>query len=146
MRIFFIFLIIIGGGAYLWFNWTEKQNDKFWILEVENATINAELARTRQEKEKGLSGKEGLKPDEGMLFIYDKEGAYSFWMKDMKFPIDIIWFNESWKVVHIEENLEPATYPDTFQSSSPARYILEVNAGFIDRHYIDVGDIAVISH
>lgn len=78
---------------------------------------------------KGLSGRSSLQRDQGMLFVFEKPGKYCFWMKDMNFPIDIIWINESKKVVTVKENVKPESYPDSFCPSESARYVIEVNAG-----------------
>ena len=57
--------------------------------------------------EKGLAVKDQLKENEAMFFVFDKPEKHSFWMKDMNFPIDIIWLDSTDKVVHIEQNLQP---------------------------------------
>ena len=59
---------------------------------------------------KGLSIKNTLNESEGMLFPFDTPGEYSFWMKDMKFPIDIIWIDSNYKIVYIEKNLQPCAF------------------------------------
>jgi uncharacterized membrane protein (UPF0127 family) len=64
-----------------------------------------------------------------MLFIFDKPATYPFWMKDMKFPIDVVWLNSDHNVVTVKSNVSPASYPETFQNSAPAQYVLELKAG-----------------
>ncbi len=88
----------------------------------------------------GLSGKTGLNADEGMLFAFDKPGNYGFWMKDMEFPLDILWISDSFSVVGVEKNLATDTYPTVFGENYEARYVLEVPAGFSDKNNIKVGD------
>ena len=75
-----------------------------------------------------------------MLFVYDEPDIPSFWMKDMKFSIDIIWIDENNKVVGIEKNINPETYPQTFAPSRQILNVLEVNAGWSDAHSIEIGD------
>jgi hypothetical protein len=111
-------------------------------IKFEDGTIvNAEIAK---DKAKGLMFREGLGENEGMLFTFDEEGIYSFWMKNMKFPIDIIWLDKDFKVVHIEENVQPCTtnYCPTYKSNLPAKYVLEVGAHFSSSHSLNVGDVA----
>ena len=96
---------------------------------IAGTTINVEIAQTEAEREQGLSGNKPLADDEGMLFIFDKPGYHGFWMKDMLFSIDIIWISADKKIVHIETNLSPDTYPKSFSPFEPAQYVLEVNAG-----------------
>lgn len=94
-----------------------------------NQTITIERAETIEEREVGLSGREIMGDNEGMLFIYDFQTRPSFWMKQMQFPIDIIWIDESKLVVGIESQVAPSTYPHSFMPESPIQYVLEVNSG-----------------
>ncbi len=75
-----------------------------------------------------------------MLFVFDKPDIYSFWMKDMLFPIDMIWISEDGKVVYIERDARPESYPNSFIPDAPAKYVLEVNAGFSEKNNLKVGD------
>lgn len=61
-------------------------------------------------------------------------------MKSMKFPIDIIWFSSDKKVVGIAENARPESFPEIFRPAEPARYVLEVNAGYVKKSNIKIGD------
>jgi uncharacterized membrane protein (UPF0127 family) len=102
-------------------------------IKVNGVNLEADLALSVEEQAKGLSIKDNLKPDEGMLFPYDSPRILSFWMKDMKFPIDILWLNADKEVVHIEENLQPCSPFLPCPSYSPdvqAQYVLETVAGF----------------
>jgi len=95
-----------------------------------------------EDKAKGLSGVPNIKSNEGMLFVFDEPDYHSFWMKDMLFPIDIIWFDENKKVVHIEKNVSPDTYPRGFTPGFPAQYVLETNAGISEEYNVNLGDRA----
>jgi uncharacterized membrane protein (UPF0127 family) len=95
--------------------------------------ISAQTAKTEPERERGLSGKTCLGPRQGMLFIFDKPAGYPFWMKDMRFNIDIIWISAEKKVVYEQKNLSPATYPRSFTNPDPAQYVLEIAAGQADQ-------------
>ena len=93
-----------------------------------------------EERQKGLSGVTALPENEGMLFIFEEEGRYGFWMKDTLLSLDIIWINNNQEIVHIERNVRPESYPATYYSPVPARFVVEVNAFFTSTFNINVGD------
>jgi hypothetical protein len=104
--------------------------------------ITAELANTKASRELGLSGRHTMNDDEGMLFAFDVPGRYGFWMKDMDFPLDIIWINENGIVVSVERNLTPETYTSSkqiFMNQADASYVLEINAGLAERFGLYLG-------
>ena len=114
-------------------------------ISIGNTKISVDVADSEEEKRKGLGERESLEEKEGMLFVYpEKTSGVLFWMKDMRFPIDIIWINEN-EIVKIDKNVEVQTgvtddklkryYPET-----AIDFVLEVNAGFSDKNGIKVGD------
>lgn len=113
---------------------------KTGIVKVGGIDVKVDLATTPVERSRGLSGREGLISGTGMFFVFEISGQYGFWMKDMLFPIDIIWINQEKKIIHIEKNLSPDTYPTIFTSEQDAKYVLEVPAGFSDQQKIKVGN------
>jgi len=135
-----IFLIIILILAILIIIFWRTKNQNLTALKINNVDIEIEIAKTPSEKEKGLSGREKLEENSGMLFIFNRPDFYSFWMKDMQFSIDIIWIDENLKIVDISQNLSPQTFPQNFKPATPSQYVLEVNAGFCRQHQIKVGD------
>ena len=112
-------------------------------ITVNGVPVSVEIAATPQERAQGLSGRTTLGPGQGMLFIFQEDGAWRFWMKDMHFPIDIIWIDNNGFVVAAHTNVSPSTYPQTFEPSRVARYVLEVPAGFMAQHHISIGDAVV---
>lgn len=111
---------------------------------VNGVPLVADVAETGEQRSKGLAIKDTLAENESMLFVFSKENDYQFWMKDMKFPIDIIWLNSDRKVVHIEHSLEPCN-PDGCPLYSPnakAQYVLETVAGFAQKY--DVTEDTVV--
>lgn len=110
------------------------------LLTINGIRFSVEKVVSPAQRIKGLSGRKKLAEDHGMLFVYPSDGYYSFWMKDMNFPIDIIWIDSHKRIVDIAAKIYPETYPQTFTSRSAARYILEVNAGTTDRYSIQHGD------
>ncbi len=93
--------------------------------------IMAELAVTPAERERGLMFREKIEPDQGMLFVFEEEDLYSFWMKNTLIPLDIIWINSHRQIVHIEKNVPPCTQDPCpgYMPRQPALYVLELKAG-----------------
>lgn len=98
------------------------------------------LAMTPREWEHGLSGKTALAPDEGMLFLFPEDTMRSFWMKDMHFPIDIIWIDGDWTIVGIQKHATPESYPTIYPSPMPVRRVLEVPSQSYDLQTFRLGD------
>jgi uncharacterized protein len=109
---------------------------------VKDFELNADVPITSELISKGLAVKNQLKENEAMLFVFEEPAKYSFWMKDMKFPIDIIWLDSASKVVHIERNLQPCASVficTGYSPSADSQYILETVAGFAQRHNVNIG-------
>ncbi|OGZ60673.1 MAG: hypothetical protein A2919_02125 [Candidatus Spechtbacteria bacterium RIFCSPLOWO2_01_FULL_43_12] len=135
--------IVFSAVFYFLQNKDLGQEDReISTVSINGMLIEVELARIPAEWEQGLSGRSHLPAGSGMLFVFEQPGMYSFWMKDMQFPIDIIWFGENHEIVDITKNLQPGSFPQTFSPQVPAQYILEVNAGFADANSINIGQIA----
>jgi len=113
-------------------------------LRIARVVMEVELSQNLGERELGLSGRQSLASGKGMLFIFPKPGLYVIWMKNMKFPIDIIWLDQNYKVIYIKENARPESYPETFSPPDLAQYVLETNIGFADKYQIKIGDQAEI--
>lgn len=103
--------------------------------------LTVELARTGLEQQRGLSGRSSLPRTQGMLFVFDHQDYWSFWMYEMEFPLDIIWFDSSRRAVYLEPNLPPCTQMNcpVITPDLQAMYVLEVNAGFAATHNITLG-------
>jgi len=111
-------------------------------ITIGDVTLDAEIADDSEKIEKGLMFREMLPENRGMLFIFEEERKYQFWMMNMKFNIDMIWLDANGKVVHIVEDAEPCidaahTSLCTFTPDEPAKYVLEVNSGFVQKHKIN---------
>ncbi len=109
----------------------------------ELSKLKLEYAVTPAEQELGLSYRESLDEDAGMLFVYQEDVVPQFWMKEMRFPIDIVWLDENFKIIGIEKNIAPETYPRTFSPAEPIRYVLELNAGKSAKLGWEIGDKAL---
>jgi uncharacterized membrane protein (UPF0127 family) len=90
-----------------------------------------EVVDTPEARERGLSGREVIPDDYGMLFVFEMADEYGFWMKDMQVPIDIVWIDDDGQVVYIQHELSPDTYPAIYAPPVPARYVLETRAGYV---------------
>lgn len=124
---------------------TEKQK-KNAICFAENC-FNIEIADTPEEREKWLMFRESMWTDDAMLFIFETEQKYGFWMKNTRIPLDMIWINANKEVVYIENNVQPCwedwsitnTCP-SYRTDTPALYVLEINAGLAKTLNINVAD------
>lgn len=118
-------------------------------LKVGDNTLKVEVADTPDSRTKGLSGRESLATDSGMLFVFSESKQSRFWMKGMKIPLDIIFINGG-KVVDFLKNVPP---PSLNQKDSdlpilipsvPIDMVLEVNSNYIDSHGIKIDDKVVL--
>jgi len=153
-----IFIFIVGGSI-LGYLLTSKESPKphlensivtrirsdLKVISINENKLYIELADTPNELAKGLSGKEGLNENEGMLFVFEEDSRPSFWMNDMSFSIDIIWINDG-KITQVHQNV-PFPNTNSDDSSFPLYkplgnidYVLEVNAGYFKKHNIAIGD------
>lgn len=130
-------------GLKLFIPITSKSNKP--TINLKGKTILVDIADNESLRKTGLSGRKDLNDNEGMLFVYETKTVPIFWMKDMLFPIDIIWIEDNY-VVNISKNA-PAPAPGTSDASlpryaplKPINYVLEVTAGFSDKNNIEPGD------
>lgn len=125
---------------------------KFSRVAIDNQELSVELATTSEEKSQGLSGRTGIGSD-GMLFVMNPSQIAVFWMKDMKFAIDIVWIKEGEVIGFVENALPPAggsgaldKQLPTYSSKTPIDYVLEVEAGYVKEHGIKVGTTFITLH
>lgn len=119
---------------------SEHATSSDMLIGLGSSTIRAEKASTEAEREQGLSGRTGLAADEGLFFTFDMDGIWGIWMKDMLFPIDILWIDENLAIVGVKERADPKDFPEIYKSERPARYVLEINAGAFGSSGAKVGD------
>ena len=119
---------------------TESSFDNHDTVTLKNQTIRIARADTPEKRARGLGGRSGLAPDEGMLFIYSNDGYYAFWMKDMRFAIDILWLSKDGAINYIQESVAASTYPTSFSPPFPARFVLELPAGYVSEFDVKIGD------
>ena len=112
-----------------------------------NVTVNGlvlvtDISVTNEQRTKGLSEKDDLAENEAMLFVFGSEAKHTFWMKDMKFPIDIFWLDSDGKVVYIKESMQPCISTIIcilYTPNTDSQYVLETVAGFTQRHNVSMG-------
>jgi len=106
-----------------------------------NHCFSTEVVKTEQKREKGLMFRENMDLGKGMLFVFDKERERSFWMKNVLFPLDIIWIDQDKEIVFIKKNAQPCKdLCEGIKPNKKAKYVLEINAGAVDEIGISVGD------
>ncbi len=124
---------------------TKEIGDNYVEIFIDNGKsikVNVEFARTDQERALGLSNRKYLGTYDGMWFVFEKDMASnSFWMKDCLIPLDIIFVDSSGFIVDIKDNNAPCTdaYCPMIHSSTPYRYVLEVNANFANSNEVYIG-------
>lgn len=123
-----IALLLIGGMFFILYRPVSSKK-----ITLNGQQFYVDIADEEAERIQGLSGREPLNHNEGMLFVFDEPQEICLWMKDMRFSIDILWFNEHKQLIQVKNNISPDTYPDSFCSTKPAKYVLELSAGSAER-------------
>jgi uncharacterized protein len=109
-------------------------------VRVGETVFHARVAHTESEREEGLSGSSPLGDEDAMLFVFPSDGKWGIWMKDMNYPIDILWLDSDKRVVHIVRDAQPSSYPEvTYMPDKPARYVLETKSGTVEHKRITIG-------
>jgi hypothetical protein len=105
-------------------------------------SLTAELAVTDEERQLGLMFREKINWDQGMLLVFRREGTYHIWMKNMKFPLDILWLDREKRIVHLETNVPPCPKDPcpSYSPSNPALFVLELKAGSVNKHQLKLYD------
>jgi len=106
----------------------------------ESICIDVEIADTSEERAKGLMHRESMPEDQGMLFIFDTQKIYPFWMKNTLIPLDMIWVDMEQTIVHIESAIPCVDTCPSYTPSAKALYVVETVQGFTAKHEIKVGD------
>ncbi|KKS44231.1 MAG: hypothetical protein UV05_C0009G0010 [candidate division CPR1 bacterium GW2011_GWA2_42_17] len=117
----------------------QGQSEKTISISIGHKQIKVLVADTPELRAKGLGGRESISPSEAMLFVFETPARYDIWMKDMKFPIDIFWLDQSRRVIFVKEGALPASYPEVFIPDSLAKYVLETSTGFARKNNLKVG-------
>jgi hypothetical protein len=142
-----LFSILTGIIYFFAINFVNKvsNNDSRLSLKINNKNYYLDIARTDEEKNKGLAKFDSIKDNEGMIFIFEVPGRYSFYMKDMKFNIDIIFLDENHKIISLFKNVKFTDYKnprdyEIYQPDYNSKYVIELKAGEIENIGIKTGD------
>lgn len=109
-------------------------------IAVNGTPVRVELANTPEARVNGLSGRESLPREQGMLFVFEESEKYPIWMRNMNFPLDVLWIDANGTIVDIWKDAHPSSYPFIYEPHERARFILEVNAGFVEIYNVEIGD------
>jgi hypothetical protein len=148
LAIFLSFCALFVIGFILFDNRNSICKDALYStpLYINDKKLCVEVVDTPEKMQKGLGERSSLGENQGMLFIFPNKNNLTFWMKDMKFDIDMIWIDDN-KIVDVSKN---ATYPkgnvndkdlEIYSSQIPANKVLEVSANFFDNNNISIGDL-----
>jgi uncharacterized membrane protein (UPF0127 family) len=107
-------------------------------LRLPSGNYGLKIANNTAERAKGLGGRDHLDEGSGMLFVFSETGKRCFWMKDMRFSIDMLWVDGTKKLTHIEHSVAPETYPNPF--CADGRYVIELPAGVAAHNHLQAGD------
>ena len=132
-----ITLAAVGAG-YLWIQANADQ------LQLHGHTYDTVIRQTEAERQKGLSGTKSLPAHQSMLFVFPSDSRWGIWMKDMNYPIDIVWLDNGQRVVYIVKDAQPSSYPTIFRPATYSRYVIELASGTIERTGISIGDKAML--
>ena len=108
-------------------------------ISIKGYTLSVELATIPSARHCGLSNREELPKNQGMLFVYPSARPLTFWMKDTHIPLSIAFLDNSGKIINIEK-MQPSQTDERYTSSRPAKYVLEVNQDWFQAHGIEIGD------
>lgn len=110
------------------------------IGRIDAGNFNFIIANSAIEQQRGLSRMSPLPPTDAMLFVFNEPAKECMWMKDMKFNIDILWFDENKKLIYQALNVSKDSYPQEFCPDKPAKYVVEMTAGVAEKNQINIGD------
>lgn len=145
-RLVIVALVILAfAGAIRARQWFIDRERVDAEVSLRGKTFQIEIANTPTKRERGLGGRDALAADQGMYFPFDQALPWVFWMKDMRFPIDILWLRDS-KIVDIHKNVPPPAGDgplETYRPLEPADAVLELKAGTSDELGLQPGDALI---
>lgn len=146
MKIFLgVSLVLISLAAILYSRQSEPssvislESESTINIQTPKGSIKAIIADTEVARQHGLSDRIDLPLDHGMLFVFPNLSKQGFWMKDMHFPLDIVWIDEQKEIIGIDRDISPETFPNVFFPSKQIKYVLELNAGQAKAFGLEIG-------
>ena len=137
-------VLLVIGSTFLLFVLPSLAKPETKIF-VGDGIFSADLALTQGARETGLSGKHSLQPDHALLMAFPSEGKWGIWMKDMNFPIDIVWLNSDKKVVYIVMNAPSDDQTTIYTPNKLAKYVIELPGGTVSSKTINTSNIATFN-
>lgn len=134
----FVLVTLLLGGAFYFVDMKKDRDIDDNMITLGECDINIETVTTEELMKKGLSNRDSICENCGMLFLFDEVGSHFFWMKDMRFPIDIIWIRDN-KVVDISQDISHKS-KNSHSSKEKVDKVLELNANASSRCKIEIGD------
>lgn len=137
-RVLVLSVTLLSSGCAAGGDWVELDGHRYAV----------EVARTEADRERGLMFRDTLPADHGMLFIHPRQEPQAYWMKNTRIPLDILYFDESHRLVSQQRDVPPCSLGDAcppYPSEAPARYVLELNAGEAARLGLRNGDALHVS-
>lgn len=112
------------------------------VIFPDGFVVRVEIAADDHTRAEGLMWRDQLRPGTGMLFLYSEDGEYSFWMKNTKIPLDMVWIDSNYRVAAVKFHVPPCVIENcpSYSPNASSRYILEVAGGVAEAHGIKVGD------
>jgi len=135
-------VVVLAVGVWALENYMSSPN-----VCINGKCFKMEIADTEAEKILGLSERESLKENEGMIFVFSEPDDWGFWMHEMSFPLDIIWVDSEGIILAIGENLEPCPAEGDcpiYYSGGQAKYVLEINGGLSEKYGFEIEDLVLM--
>ncbi|HEY4489860.1 MAG TPA: DUF192 domain-containing protein [Candidatus Paceibacterota bacterium] len=142
---FLLIAVILIAVAIFYLYSSKTQNTANKLDFSHEALINGyqiklAFALTEVEKTTGLSFQKELKSDAGLLFFFEKDDYHGIWMKDMNFPIDVIWLDQDFVITDLKTNFLPQSFPEVVHPQRKSRYVLEIRSGSAQNLEMKIGD------
>lgn len=146
-KIKLVLVLLAIFAVYVFILQEYKERNKTSLVCIKNNCFSVEVADSPSERGKGLMGRTSLEAGKGMLFVFETEGEYVFWMKNTLIPLDMIWIDEGGRIVFIKESAQPCKTDlcESFGPDKKAKYVLEINGGMNEKLGIKIGDQAVLN-
>jgi uncharacterized membrane protein (UPF0127 family) len=117
-------------------------------VELKGKKFDVEIADNPEARARGLMFRDSMDADHGMLFLFDRADPQAFWMKNTHIPLDILYFDENYKLVSAQERVPPCRSDpcSVYPSTGPAKYVLELNSGTAEKLGVKPGDLLTVTH
>lgn len=146
LSLLFIFFLLLLAQNYQCQNCKVGEDKNIKQVCFQTHCFEVEIADSDFERTLGLMYRKELEQNKGMLFVFEEEGIYPFWMKDTIIPLDIVWFNQEKNAVFIEKNAQPCSEIIclVIEPDQQAKYVLEINGGLAEKINLNLGDQIIL--